>query len=127
MPLVRLFASLRELAGARSVELEGATVEELLSAAAARFGPEFDRIARAGSVVVGGERAGADLVVRAGDDVAFLPPFSGGASRRAGARLDDQAVGITGTMTVPKSPPDGPASDAGSCVSGASAGRYASE
>jgi molybdopterin converting factor small subunit len=79
MPSVRLFASLRELAAARVVELEGSTAEELLRAAAARFGPEFDRIARAGSVVVGGERAAPDRVVGEGDDVAFLPPFSGGA------------------------------------------------
>jgi molybdopterin converting factor small subunit len=78
MPTVRLFASLREIAGARAVELDGATVEELLGAAAARFGPEFDRIARAGSVVVGGERADPDAVVHPDDDVAFLPPFSGG-------------------------------------------------
>jgi molybdopterin converting factor small subunit len=84
MPTVRLFASLRELAGARSAELEGSTVEELLAAAASRFGTEFDRIARAGSVVVGGERADPGTQVRAEDDVAFLPPFSGGAERRAG-------------------------------------------
>jgi molybdopterin converting factor small subunit len=82
MPSVRLFASLRELASARVVELQGSTVDELLRAAAERFGPEFDRIARAGSVVVGGERAALDRAVGDEDDVAFLPPFSGGAPRR---------------------------------------------
>jgi MoaD family protein len=80
MPRVRVFASLRDLAGTRDVPLEGATVEELLRAAAARYGAEFDRIARAGSVVVNGERADADRAVSDEDDVAFLPPFSGGAA-----------------------------------------------
>jgi len=79
MPLVRLFASLRDLAGDRAVDLPGATVEELLRAGAARFGVEFDRIARAGSVVVNGERASLDRRVSEGEEVAFLPPFSGGA------------------------------------------------
>jgi molybdopterin converting factor small subunit len=87
MPSVRLFASLRELAGARVVELEGSTVEELLRDAAARFGPEFDRLARAGSVVIGGERAVPDRVVGEGDDVAFLPPFSGGARQPGDPRF----------------------------------------
>jgi molybdopterin converting factor small subunit len=78
MPRVLVFASLRDLAGARSVELEGSTVEELLRAASERFGPEFDRIARAGSVVVDGERASPGSAVSDGHEIALLPPFSGG-------------------------------------------------
>ena len=83
MPTVRLFASLRELADARAVELDGSTVEELLRAAAERFGPAFDRIARAGSVVVDGERASPDSAVADAREIAFLPPFSGGGDPQA--------------------------------------------
>ena len=124
MPSVRLFASLRELAAARVVELQGSTVDELLREAAARFGPEFDRIARAGSVVVGGERAAPDRAVGDEDDVAFLPPFSGGAPLSSGGEV--QPTGSSGTMTVARIFPDASAIDAGTSTSGASAGRNAS-
>ena len=80
MPRVRVFASLRDLAGERVVQLEGATVEELLRAAGERFGGAFESIARAGSVVVNEERASLTDPVAESDDVAFLPPFSGGGS-----------------------------------------------
>ncbi|MFL5736034.1 MAG: MoaD/ThiS family protein [Actinomycetota bacterium] len=80
MARVRVFASLRDLANERVVELEGATVEELLRASGDRYGKEFEAIARAGSVVVNGERASLTRSVSTEDDVAFLPPFSGGAS-----------------------------------------------
>jgi molybdopterin converting factor small subunit len=78
MPRVRVFASLRDLAGDRVVDVPGACVEELLRAAGERYGSEFESIARAGSVVVNGERADLRNAVSDEDDVAFLPPFSGG-------------------------------------------------
>ena len=75
---VRLFAALRDLAGAGEVEAEGATVAEVVDALAARFGERFERIARAGSVVVDGERARSDTALGGGEQVALLPPVSGG-------------------------------------------------
>jgi MoaD family protein len=75
---VRLFAALRDLAGASQVEVEAATVGDLLDALAARFGERFERVARAGSVVVDEERAGADRALRGDERVALLPPVSGG-------------------------------------------------
>ncbi|MFM7718015.1 MAG: MoaD/ThiS family protein [Actinomycetota bacterium] len=75
---VRLFAALRDLAGAPEVTSEGATVGAVLDDLAARFGAEFARIAAAGSVVVDGERADAERSVAGADEVAVLPPFSGG-------------------------------------------------
>jgi molybdopterin converting factor small subunit len=80
MPRVRVFASLRDLANERVVELQGVTVEELLRASGDSYGKEFESIARAGSVVVNGDRALLTRSVSEEDDVAFLPPFSGGAS-----------------------------------------------
>jgi sulfur-carrier protein len=77
---VRLFAALRELAGSGRVQADGATVSEVVDALCARYGDRFARIARAGTVVVDGERATGDDPVRAGQDVALLPPVSGGST-----------------------------------------------
>jgi molybdopterin synthase catalytic subunit len=76
---VRLFAALRDLAGDSRVEAEGATVGELLDALSERYGERFEQIARAGSVVVDGERAEPATPLSGGEEVAVLPPFSGGA------------------------------------------------
>jgi len=75
---VRLFAALRELAGASEVEAVGATVGEVLEALSARFGARFEQIARAGSMVVDGERAEPDAPLSSAREVALLPPVSGG-------------------------------------------------
>jgi MoaD family protein len=75
---VRLFAALRELAGANEVDAEGATAAEVIDALATRYGERFEKIARAGSVVVDGERARGDTVLTGSEDVAVLPPVSGG-------------------------------------------------
>lgn len=78
MTQVRLFASLREEAGASRVEADGATVGEIVDALSARYGPRFAQVAAVGSYVVNGERAGREAAVRPGDEVAVLPPVSGG-------------------------------------------------
>jgi molybdopterin synthase catalytic subunit len=75
---IRLFAALRELAGANDVEAEGDTVGDLVDALGERFGGRFAQIARAGSVVVDGERASPETALRGGEEVALLPPVSGG-------------------------------------------------
>ena len=82
---VRLFAALRDLAGANHVEAEGATVAEVVDALSARYGERFERVARAGSVVVDGERAESSTPLSGGEEVALLPPFSGGAARPSGS------------------------------------------
>ncbi|HEX9121988.1 MAG TPA: MoaD/ThiS family protein [Actinomycetota bacterium] len=75
---VRLFAALRDLAGASRVEAEGDTVEEVLAELSKRYGERFAKVARAGSAVVDGERAPLERPLRPGDEVALLPPVSGG-------------------------------------------------
>jgi molybdopterin converting factor small subunit len=54
---VRLFAALRDEAGASVVEAEGATAGEVADALALRYGRRFAKIASVGQVVVNGERA----------------------------------------------------------------------
>jgi MoaD family protein len=75
---VRLFAALRELAGASDVEASGATVGDVVTALSERYGERFAKVARAGSVVLDGERVPTDRALADGDEVALLPPVSGG-------------------------------------------------
>jgi len=79
MTSVRLFARLREVAGAERVELPGSTVTDVLDAARAAYGTDFGRALTGAQVWVNGERVGADAVIPDGAEVAILPPVSGGA------------------------------------------------
>jgi molybdopterin synthase catalytic subunit len=77
---VRLFAAFREKAGANHVEVDvpdGATVGDVTLAVVGRAGALVDVISAA-RPVVNQEFVGPEHVVRAGDDVALLPPVSGG-------------------------------------------------
>jgi molybdopterin converting factor small subunit len=73
-----LFAALREMAGTSQVEVDARDVAGVLAAMSERFGPGFDRIMAAGSVVVNGERTAGNRAVGPADEVALLPPVSGG-------------------------------------------------
>jgi molybdopterin converting factor small subunit len=75
---VLLFAALREAAGASRVESRAPDVASLLKELSDRYGPEFERIVGAGTVIVGGERAGPARTLGEDDEVALLPPVSGG-------------------------------------------------
>jgi MoaD family protein len=75
---VRLFASLREFAGAGEVTASGTTVGEVADEVAAAYGERFAKVAAVSSFVVNGERASRDTVIAEGDEMAILPPVSGG-------------------------------------------------
>jgi molybdopterin synthase sulfur carrier subunit len=75
---VRLFAALRDLAGSGELEVDAPDVGTLTRELAARYGEEFERILAAGSVVVGDERADPGHPLGPEDEVALLPPVSGG-------------------------------------------------
>jgi MoaD family protein len=75
---VRLFAALREVAGASVLDLEAPDVGALLELLSRTYGDPFDRIMSAGTVVVDGETVGSNRELKAGDEVALLPPVSGG-------------------------------------------------
>jgi len=77
---VRLFAALREIAGASHVEATGRTVGDVVDDLSSRYGERFAQIAEVGSFVVNGERASREVPVAEGDEVALLPPVSGGAT-----------------------------------------------
>ena len=77
---VRLFARLRELAGSGELRRElpaGATVATLWEALAAEF-PAMRPHAASVSAAVNAEFARRATELAEGDEVAFLPPVSGG-------------------------------------------------
>lgn len=78
MPTLRLFAQAREAAGTSRDELPGDTVAAVLDAARARYGDGFDAVLTTSKVWVNGEPADNDQKVGADDEVAVLPPVSGG-------------------------------------------------
>lgn len=78
MPTIRLFASAREAAGTGTDVVDGATVREVLDAAEQRYGPGFGAVLRTCRVWVNGDDVGTDAVIGPADEVAVLPPVSGG-------------------------------------------------
>ncbi len=78
MPVVRLFAQAREAAGTSSEVVSGDTVGAVLAQASARFGDAFTQVLATCGVWVNGEPAGEDVPVGDDDEVAILPPVSGG-------------------------------------------------
>lgn len=79
MPTLRLFAQARVSAGTGSDVVEGTTVDEVIAAAVARYGDEFEAVVPLCAVWVNGDEATGDTTVGDGDEVALLPPVSGGA------------------------------------------------
>jgi sulfur-carrier protein len=76
--VIRLFASVREAAGTPRDTLPGGTVAEVLDAARARYGNRFADLLDTCRVWVNGESAADDTPVGETDEVAILPPVSGG-------------------------------------------------
>jgi len=75
---VRLFAALRELAGTSRLATSGRTVGETVDGLSVPNGERFGQIAAVSSFVVNGDRATRETAVADGDEVAILPPVSGG-------------------------------------------------
>ena len=80
MARLRLFGPAREAAGVAVATIGGGTVSEVLEAAGKRFGADFADIAGRSKIWVDGEPAGVGAVVGEEDEVAVLPPVSGGSA-----------------------------------------------
>ncbi len=78
MAVLRLFAQARESAGTNRLELPGSTVGEILDEATGRFGETFSAVLDISNVWLNGEPAQRETAVADGDEVAVLPPVSGG-------------------------------------------------
>lgn len=78
MATLRLFASAREAAGRGTDRIDAPTVGDLLDEACRRYGPGFAAVLGACRVWCNGEEADRGTAVTADDEVAVLPPVSGG-------------------------------------------------
>jgi molybdopterin converting factor small subunit len=79
MAVLRLFAAAREAAGTGRDDVTAATVGEVLATAAARYGEQFAAVAARSRVWLNGEPVELSTPVGDTDEVAVLPPVSGGA------------------------------------------------
>ena len=73
-----LFASARQAAGTSSLEIQGSTVDEVLNTAVLEFGSDFAKVLGTCRVWLNGEEANGATAVGDADEVAVLPPVSGG-------------------------------------------------
>jgi sulfur-carrier protein len=78
MARLRLFAGLKDAAGTGSTSVDGATVDEVIENAVQRFGDAFGAGVERARIWVNGEEAEPDRSVGIDDEVALLPPVSGG-------------------------------------------------
>lgn len=78
MARLRLFAQARDCAGTSEARIDGVTVGEVLDAAVERYGTRLAAIITFSAIWLNGEPASRDLPVGDSDEVAVLPPVSGG-------------------------------------------------
>jgi MoaE-MoaD fusion protein len=102
---VRLFAGLRERAGTDRIEVElpdQARVADVLAAMAST--PVGALRPRECVVAVNREYAGADAPVRAGDEVALVPPVSGGAVAVRHVRVTGEPLDLSAPAAAVRDP-----------------------
>jgi molybdopterin converting factor small subunit len=80
MTTLRLFAAAREAAGTGTAQFDGATVADVLDQAVAAYGDRFHAVLGTCRVWLNGESADLHAAVGATDEVAVLPPVSGGST-----------------------------------------------
>ena len=78
MPRLLLFGPAREAAGVSSVTLPGHDVAAVISAAGAKFGPQLAHIVTISNIWLNGDAVEPDAPVGDDDEVAVIPPVSGG-------------------------------------------------
>jgi molybdopterin synthase sulfur carrier subunit len=75
---LRLFGPAREAAGTARITLSGQDVSGIIAAAEAKFGESFSQVVAISNIWVNGEPAERDAPVDDDDEVAVIPPVSGG-------------------------------------------------
>ena len=78
MPVLRLFGPARVAAGTARSDVAGRSVDAVLADAVVRFGPAFADVLAASRVWVNGEPVRPGHELTPDDEVAVLPPVSGG-------------------------------------------------
>ena len=75
---LRLFGPAREAAGTASITLPGQSVSGIIAAAEEQFGEAFSQVVATSNIWLNGEPVEPDAPVSDGDEVAVIPPVSGG-------------------------------------------------
>jgi molybdopterin synthase sulfur carrier subunit len=78
MARLRLFGPAREAAGVAHATFAAVTVSGVVAAAETHFGETFSRIVATSNIWLNGEVTSPDARVGADDEVAIIPPVSGG-------------------------------------------------
>lgn len=78
MITLRLFAGAREIAGTGRDEIAATTVGEALRLATDRYGDRFALVLESCQVWRNGEPTTMETALNPGDEIAVLPPISGG-------------------------------------------------
>ena len=78
MPTLRLFAGARQAAGTGSDTFDETTVAAVLASAIERYGERFAAILPTCRIWLNGDETTPDTAVRPSDELAVLPPVSGG-------------------------------------------------
>ena len=78
MARLLLFGPAREAAGVSQVLLSGRRVGDVVAAAEECFGADFSRILTVSRIWVNGNDADPDTLVNDSDEIAVIPPVSGG-------------------------------------------------
>ena len=107
---VQLFANLAETCGARQVELCGLPQPVMASAVMDAFierFPQLDEMRDSIMFAVNAEYVAGDHLVASGDDVALIPPVSGGAEDDAFFKITPEALDPTALHNLVLSPQAG--------------------
>ena len=80
MATLRLFASIREIAGTGSFEIDGDSVSDVIASASSQFGDDFAALVPSCRIWVNGNPADMADGGTSQDEIALLPPVSGGSA-----------------------------------------------
>jgi molybdopterin synthase sulfur carrier subunit len=78
MAVLKLFAGAREAAGESSIVIAAETVGELLDAAVKIYGKDLEKMIGISRIWLNGEQTDPSQALKDSDEVAILPPISGG-------------------------------------------------
>jgi molybdopterin converting factor small subunit len=76
--MLLLFGPVADAAGTRKEQIAGSSIEEVLEGALQRFGTAFAEQLGACKIWVNGDVPSPDQLLEESDEVALLPPVSGG-------------------------------------------------